>query len=196
MGFGAGSCCIVLSHIVCFHPFSYLLCVSLCLCLSLSALSWFHVLKLIRGFILDYYDGLFQGWVLSCVFQMLLDIIAPLSELPGHKFKDMVVVFYDQAFADDISVMTSNSELNQLTINVIVRFLRWACLQANPNKCISMVMKLLCRASASKYKRYGGDQLQFIVNVAKHSQSLEYDHFQSFSYVRNLASYVISRLKR
>ena len=129
------------------------------------ALSWFHVPKLIRGLILDYYDkicaqirvkdkrtkffvfniGLFQGCVLSwklfnCVFQMLLDMIAPLSELHEYKFKDMAVVLYGQAFADDISVTTSKPELNQLTINVIVRFL-WAYLQANPKKCISMAMK-------------------------------------------------------
>ena len=76
--------------------------------------------------------------------------------------------------------MTSNLELNQLTINVIVRFLRWAFLQANQNKCILMVMKLSCSASASKYERYGGDPLQIIANVAKDSKSLECDHFQLF----------------
>ncbi len=181
------------------------------------ALSWFHVPKLIRGLILDYYDkicaqirvkdkrtdffvfhiGLFQGCVLSCilfncVFQMLLDLIAPLSELHGYKFKDIPVVLHDQAFADDISITTSRPEMNQLTINAVVRFLRWAYLQANPKKCISMAMKRFYSGSDSRYERYGdtqycaydpaltidGEPLKIIVNVAKDPKSLEYDHFK------------------
>ena len=119
-------------------------------------------------------------------------MIAPLSEVHGYKFKDMAVELYDQAFADDISVTTSKPELNQLTINVIVRFLRWAYLQANPKKCISMAMKRFYSASESKYERYGetqycaydpalsidGKPLKFIVDVAKDPKSLEYDHFK------------------
>jgi len=108
------------------------------------ALEWYHVPLLIRALILDYYDkicaevrvngsrtkfflfdiGLFQGCVLSCilfncVFQLLLDLIKPLGEHHGYKFKDAAVVLHDQAFADDISITTSSSELNQLTIDAI-----------------------------------------------------------------------------
>ena len=101
-------------------------------------------------------------------------------------------MLYDQAFADDISITTSRPEMNQSTINAVVRFLLWAYLQANPKKCISMAMKRFYRGSDSKYERYGdtqswaydpaltidGEALKFIVNVAKDPKSLEYDHFK------------------
>jgi len=101
------------------------------------ALNWFHVPKFIRELIHDYYEklcaqvrvkdkrtpffsfdiGLFQGCVLSCivfncVFQMLLDLIAPLSQANGYKFKELSVVLHDQAFADDLSILTSTPGLN------------------------------------------------------------------------------------
>jgi hypothetical protein len=180
------------------------------------ALSWFHVPKLIRGLIFDYYEkicaqirvkdkrtpfflfdiGLFQGCVLSCilfncVFQMLLDLIKPVSEDHGYKFKDLQVVLHDQAFADDISIMTSTPALNQRSIDIVVLFLTWAHLQANPKKCISFAMKQF-KGLESEYERYGdtqycaydpaltiaGESLKFIVNVAKDPKSLEYDHFK------------------
>ena len=52
--------------------------------------------------------GLFQGCVLSCilfscVFQLLLDMLAPLAEPNGYQFKDSPIVLHDQAFADDLS---------------------------------------------------------------------------------------------
>jgi hypothetical protein len=123
---------------------------------------------------------------------MLLDLIAPLSKLHAYKFKDIPIVLHDQAFADDISVTTSRPEMNQMTIDAIVRFLRWPYFQANPRKCITMAMKRFYNDSDSKYERYGdtqycaydpaltidGEQLKFIVNLAKDPQSLEYDHFK------------------
>ena len=74
----------------------------------------------------------------------------------------------------------------------MVRFLRWAYLQAYPKKCISMAMKRFYSASDSKYERYGETQyfacdpalvideepLKFIVSVANDPKSLEYDHFK------------------
>ena len=130
------------------------------------ALSWFHVPLIIRQLILDYYDkicaqirtkewktpffvfdiGLFQGCVLSCilfncVFQLLLNLIASLSKKNGYNFKDISVILHDQAFADDISITSSTPQLAQESINVLVRFLEWFHLQANPKKCISMAMK-------------------------------------------------------
>src|SRR5690242_17985942 len=136
--------------------------------------------------------GLFQGCVLSCilfncVFQMLLDLIAPLAEAHGYKFKDLPVVLHDQAFADDLSILTSIPELNQFTIDVVVLFLEWARMRANPKKCISMAMKRFTSLE-SEYERHGdtqycaynpalkiaGEDLKFIVNVAKDPNSLEF----------------------
>ena len=132
------------------------------------ALSWYHVPNIIRELIFDYYEkiraeirvgdkrtaffyfalGLFQGCVLSCilfdcVFQLLLDLTAPLTEVNGYKFKDIPVVLHDEAFADDLSIITSTPALNQATINKVVEFLIRFCLQANPKKSILNVMVTL-----------------------------------------------------
>ena len=134
------------------------------------ALSWFHVPLLIRQLILDYYDkicaqirtkewktpffvfdiGLFQGCVLSCilfncVFQLLLNLVAPLSKKNGYNFKDSSVVLHDQAFADDISIMSSTPKLAQQSIDVLLRFLEWYRLQANPRKSITITMNSLTK---------------------------------------------------
>ena len=112
------------------------------------ALSWFHVPLLVRELILNCYDnicaqvrtkewrtkfflfdlGLFQGCVLSCilfncVFQLLLNLTSPLALENGYHFKDISTVLHDQAFADDISITSSSPELNQRTIDVVLRFL-------------------------------------------------------------------------
>ena len=50
-------------------------------------------------------------------------------------------MLHDQAFADDISVTSSSPKLAQKSIDVIVAFLDWYRLQANPKKCITMAMK-------------------------------------------------------
>ena len=130
------------------------------------ALSWYHVPSLIRSLIFDYYEkisaqvrvkkgttgfflfdlGLFQGCVLSCtlfkcVFQLLLDLTGALTADNGYHFKAIPVVLHDQAFADDISILSSTPELNQRTIDVVARFLAWFLMQANPKKCICMAMK-------------------------------------------------------
>jgi hypothetical protein len=99
------------------------------------ALEWYHVPGMIRELILDYYDkicaqirtkewtsdifkfdiGLFQGCVLSCilfncVFQLLLDMVSPLGAENGYTFKDKSLVLHDQAFADDVSFISSTPE--------------------------------------------------------------------------------------
>src|SRR5579872_4581218 len=86
------------------------------------ALTWFHVPFSIRQLIFDYYEkicakistktwctdfflfdvGLFQGCPLSCilfncVFQLLLDLIHPLSANCGYHFKDSPIILHDQA---------------------------------------------------------------------------------------------------
>ena len=183
------------------------------------ALSWFHVPLVVRRLILDYYDkicaqirtkewrtpffvfdiGLFQGCVLSCilfncVFQMLLNLIATLSKANGYKFKEFSVVLHDQAFADDISLISSSPRLAQQSIDVLLKFLEWFHLQANPKKCISMAMKQFDPRNQPQidYTRYGetvycpydpeltiqGSKLRFIVDVAADPNSLQYDHFK------------------
>ena len=129
-------------------------------------LNWFHVPLIIRELIMNYYDkicaqirskdwktpffffdiGLFQGCVLSCilfncVFQLLLNLVKPLSLEHGYHFKDIAVVLHDQAFADDISVTSSCPKLAQRTIDVIVAFLEWYHFQFNLKKCITMATK-------------------------------------------------------
>jgi hypothetical protein len=134
--------------------------------------------------------------VLSCilfntVFQMLLDLIEPLSCDNGYKFKDIPVVLHDEAFADDLSIMTSTPELNQDTINWVVKFLMKFNLQPNPSKSICMAMKNVSE-NDGKFDCYGdsaycpydpqltidGKRLRFIVNSAADPNSLQYDHFK------------------
>src|SRR6185437_2333568 len=91
----------------------------------------------------------------NCVFQLLLDLVNPLALEHGYHFKDIPTVLHDQAFADDLSITSSTPELNQRTIDVVVRFLKWYRLQANPKKCICMAMKKFDPRYESKYERYG-----------------------------------------
>jgi len=90
--------------------------------------------------------------------------------------------------------LTSTPQLNQLSIDVIVRFLKWALLQANPKKCISFASKKFDPRFVPRvdYERYGstiycpynpdleidGEKLKFIVNVAADPTSLQFDHFK------------------
>ncbi len=133
------------------------------------------------------YLGLFQGCVLSCilfncVFQLLLNLVARLSNANGYKFKEIPIVLHDQAFADDISITSSNPELAQQSIDAIVRFLDWYLLQANPKKCITMAAKKFDPRNVHQvdFERHGdtvycpydpnltikGAKLRFIVDVA------------------------------
>ena len=111
-----------------------------------------------------------------------------------YQFKDSPIILHDQAFADDISIISSTPQLNQLSIDVIVRFLKWALLQANPKKCISFASKKFDPRFVPRvdYERYGstiycpynpnleidGEKLKFIVNVAADPTSLQFDHFK------------------
>jgi len=143
--------------------------------------------------------GLFQGCALSCilfncVFQLLLNLLQPLSKKCGYSFKDSAISLHDQAFADDISICSSTPELNQLSINQLVCFLKWAHMQANPKKCICFASKKFDPRFVPKveFERYGttvycpydpmltinGEKLRFIVNVAADPNSLQFDHFK------------------
>jgi len=120
--------------------------------------------------------------------------LRPLAEKSGYNFKDSVINLHDQAFADDISICSSTPELNQLSIDALVRFLLWAHMQANPKKCISFASKKFDPRFIPKieYERYGstvycpydpqlminGEKLKFIVNTAADPNSLQFDHFK------------------
>ena len=72
------------------------------------------------------------------MFSHSLDL---LGEKHGYHFKDTPIVLHDQAFADDLSILTSTPKLNQETIDLVQRFLVWAFLKAKPPKCVCMGMK-------------------------------------------------------
>jgi len=97
---------------------------------------------------------------------------------------------YDQAFADDLSILSSCPSLNQATIDVVQRFLEWAFLKAKPSKCVCMAMKRFEPNSVvEKLKdvvyspfdpdlKIAGEKIRFIVNTAVDPASLHYDHFK------------------
>jgi hypothetical protein len=78
--------------------------------------------------------------------------------------------------------MSSSPALAQETIDVIVRFLDWYYLQANPKKCITMAMKKFDSRNEHKtdFERYAstvycpydpqlniaGTKLKFIIDIA------------------------------
>jgi hypothetical protein len=183
------------------------------------ALDWYHVPILIRELILNYYDkicaqirtkdwtsdtflfdiGLFQGCVLSCilfncVFQLLLDMIGHLGEKNGYTFKGTQTILHDQAFADDLSLISSSPERMQSTITVLEMGLRWAHLRAKPQKCVCFALKKFDPRFEHKvdYERYGdtvycpfdpnltiaGQKLRFIINTEADPESLQSDHFK------------------
>ena len=80
-----------------------------------------------------------------------------MSLANGYSFKEIPIVLHDQAFADDISLISSSPALAQKTINLIDTFLVWFRLQANPKKCIAMAMKKFDPRFVPKihYERYG-----------------------------------------
>ena len=90
--------------------------------------------------------------------------------------------------------MTSTRELNQRSIDVLVRFLKWFLMQANPKKCICFAAKKFDPRFVPQvdFERYGstvycpydpeltidGEKLKFIVNAAADPNSLQFDHFK------------------
>jgi hypothetical protein len=182
------------------------------------ALHWYHVPEPLCQLLLRYYDslhaciktkkwtttpfqfniGLFQGCVISCVlfscvFQLLLDFLKPLTDQHGYHFKNSSIVLHDQAFADDLSITTSSPKSNQATLDVVMIFLIWAFFKPKPVKCICMGMKKFDPSSdPGRFHPHGdtvyapfdpdlnisGEKIKFIVNVAADPTSLQYDHFK------------------
>ena len=101
-------------------------------------------------------------------------------------------MLHDQAFADDISFVSSNPEKMQTSIDVFEKGLNWAHLEAKPSKCISFAMKKFDPRNEHKVddKRFGGTvycpfdpnlmiagkKLRFIVSTDADPGSLQSDH--------------------
>ena len=141
------------------------------------ALEWYHVPKIIRDIVLNYYErlcasivtpdwstmffmydiGCFQGCILSpilfnCVFNLLLDYLLPLAKL-GYKFKATSIRISSKAYADDLNLTTSTSSTCQQLVNRTDLWLKWTkTMKAKPRKCISL---------AYRQFKPGGNQLGF-----------------------------------
>ena len=91
--------------------------------------------------------GFFQGCVLSailfdCVFNLLLDLLKPISETYGYAFKSCDVKIMGLAYADDESNVTKSPEGNQKALDIIDSFLKWSSnMRAKPEKCFSVAQK-------------------------------------------------------
>jgi len=132
------------------------------------ALNWYHVPKPVQEMIFDYYEklcamvtandwstgfflfdiGLFQGCVLStilfdCVFQLLLDFLRPKSCL-GYTFKSTPTVStFIKAYADDLTLITRNTQDMQLSVDSTNTWLKWTqTMKAKPSKCIALGVKM------------------------------------------------------
>ena len=172
------------------------------------ALNWFHVPKLIQELIFDYYEklcamiftnnwstgfflfdiGLFQGCVLStilfdCVFQLLLDFLQPKKCL-GYEFKSTPAVkTFNKAYADDLTLITTNSNDMQTAVNETNIWLKWSqTMKAKPTKCVALGFKVFDKkiknerftpitntvyAPFDPGVSFDGEHMKFIVNSAE-----------------------------
>ena len=130
------------------------------------ALNWYHVSILVQKLIFNYYGklevtvvthewstgfflfdiGLFQGCVLSailfdCVFQLLLDFLVPINHL-AYKFKLLDSAALSKAYANDLALITNNSEGNQIARKYVNKWLSWTVtMAARPKKCVSFGLR-------------------------------------------------------
>ena len=131
------------------------------------ALDWYHVPAHLADIISTYYEmlvatietkdwsskcfvyeiGVFQGCVISpllfnIVFNLLLDMLSPLTEKLGYKFKECEVTVHDLAYADDLSIVARSVDKAQEALNLVDRFLLWSrTMAAKPSKCRSLALK-------------------------------------------------------
>jgi hypothetical protein len=131
------------------------------------ALEWYHVPKRICKLVFDYYEklmakvvtkgwstdfflfdiGLFQGCVLSsilfiCVFQLLIDFLAPHREECGFKFDQAAMKALTEAYADDLALIAKDAAAAQTVTDETQKWLEWTdTMKAKPRKCICMGMK-------------------------------------------------------
>ena len=131
------------------------------------ALHWYHVPKQLAQIINTYYDtlvaaieaptwtsksfsyeiGVFQGCVISPIlfnmsFNLLLDLLSPLTPSHGYALKSTKVMVHDLSYADDLTIVTSAPKFNQASLSVVDEFLRWSrTMAAKPAKCKSLAFK-------------------------------------------------------
>ena len=170
------------------------------------ALNWYHVPEIIQGLIFDYYDklcasvttkdwataffsfdiGLFQGCVLStilfdCVFNLLLDFLAPLEAEHAVTVEGEITSFL-KAYADDLELSTKTPEGHQLVLDKTDLWLKWTkTMRAKPTKCVCMAYRQFRKsAPPSKYVKVddpiysiydpqltiAGQRMQFILQDA------------------------------
>ena len=183
------------------------------------ALNWYHVPTGIQQLIYDYYEklrakvttkewvtsfftfaiGLFQGCVLSsilfdCVFNLLLDFLAPLRHL-GYEFKDIKLITMDRAYADDLSILTRDAAGHQRVLDRTDIWLDWTrTMRAKPKKCISFAMRQFRKGSTSSrgfmpvsdaiYAPYdplvtiAGEPLNFLLSVKHDKFEFMKHHFK------------------
>ena len=182
------------------------------------AVNWFHVPKLIQELIFDYYEklcamiftnnwstgfflfdiGLFQGCVLStilfdCVFQLLLDFLQPKKCL-GYEFKSTPAVkTFNKAYADDLTLITTNSNDMQTAVNETNIWLKWSqTMKAKPTKCVALGFKVFDKKIKNErftpitntvYAPFDpgvsidGEHMKFIVNPAE-KDPFKANHFK------------------
>jgi hypothetical protein len=185
------------------------------------ALNWYHVPPDIQKLIFNYYNklmanvqtkewstgfflfeiGLFQGCVLStilfdCVFQLLLDMLAPINHT-GYSFKKSEVTLLHRAYADDLALSTSNPVSMQKACDTTDVFLEWSqTMKAKPTKCVTVGFRQFDkRTDSGKYTRVGntryapynpnvrisGKEMLFLLDLTKPddvTMTLLRDHFK------------------
>lgn len=138
------------------------------------ALWWYRIPKFIQDLIWAYYEllcakivtkkwstgfflfdiGCFQGCVISailfdCVFNLLLDFLAPMESL-GYQFKIARVVTMDQAYADDLTITTTKPKDSQMVLDKTDTWLEWTdTMKAKPSKCVSLAYRQFKPGSTS-----------------------------------------------
>ena len=147
-------------------------------------------------FLLDI--GLFQGCVLStilfdCVFQLLLDFLAPHKAL-GYTFKSCpTVTTHKKAYADDLTLITRNVTDMQLSVDLTSKWLNWTkTMKAKPSKCIAVGFKKFDKQKAdekfaplleSTYSPFDpkilidGQTMRFIINPSE-KDPFKANHFK------------------
>jgi hypothetical protein len=143
------------------------------------ALKWYHVPEHFAKQIFKYYEtlvaaietkdwksesfayeiGVFQGCVISpllfnMVFNLLLDLLVPLSAKNGYKFKNIDLLVLILAYADDLSVVAKSAAACQETLNLVDYFLKWTrTMAAKPRKCKSLGFKEWVKSDEHKFTR-------------------------------------------
>lgn len=142
--------------------------------------------------------GLFQGCVLStilfdCVFQLLLDMLAPNKHL-GYTYKGVDITKLDRAYADDLALSTKNTKCMQTACDITDVFLDWTrTMMAKPVKCVCAGFRQFDkRTDSGKFVQVGtsryapfdpgvsisGKKMRFMLDVAVDKSSIKRDHFK------------------